>query len=325
MNVVLINEQNQEKIINARLKRAEVYRKILARIFELEDPMNITVSELVDELAETKDSVESSLDIVQGVRNLEGLNVLRQKQDEILLDIARGARLSPEQNQFYQFLFTIINDRKERKRFLEWSERFPLKYTNSFLNLFWNFTENKKKLEITQLKKRIEFLHLEDLFKTIDSHIRHGKSKTESNIPTIYDQEYITKTVDSIASETSSYFHKKLISLATKIAQQKTIFLLPLIWSDSYQETLHNLEAVSILISSGVVTLKDLGQNKKNIYGRYKLTFNDFSENTQNFNLHAATEKASIVFGLTFEEWKNAQQYIKNGEWDKRPPLTYFD
>ncbi|MFX0113868.1 MAG: hypothetical protein ACFFB3_04925 [Candidatus Hodarchaeota archaeon] len=274
-------QEDAATVRTARDQRLRVIKIARDALSESVDPLTVDVGELVEIVASTRALAKDREDVAQGVYALSTLAQVREKQDRLLLEIAKGREELLSREQLIQ-LVNLLADRTAMAKLAQFIAKN---------NLIWSLPRANPRINL----KKIE-AHMEEILPKIDMEAEASP----------LDPELEHRILD-FSKDKSPEFRKRALSLFAQLqkAREKSVPLLKFILARTYQETLLRLECVSFLASSGMIQLGAAGKKEQKEAGKFVIL------KGQTRTQRVEVPPSSIVLGMTWDEWKNLQEIIE--------------
>ena len=119
----------------------------------------------------------------------------------------------------------------------------------------------------------------------------------------------------------SKKFKETLNALYRFLKKSKKLPLLETILTDSFSETFLRIQCIGYLFQNAFVKLVRASESERTRAGRWVLVdsslISDFKEEESN--------SSSIIFGLSYNNWKKLQPYLKKNDFENRPTIPTID
>jgi hypothetical protein len=231
------------------------------------------------------------------------LNQVHSKQEIVLQDLIEQ-KIDVTWNRKFK---NIIDFLKDQSKFDEFKTQIILKglVENKFNRIF------QKKLP-TMLS--IDFINrISDEIKNVLTTLETFKIPEETSFKVEFEEQQL---------EEIESFYDEMLNLLEEIEKEKEIYILKFIMTESYQNTIKRLQAVSYLISLNVLKLEwsseeeilESGKYKASVMGNHTTLFQENStENPEN--------DKSIILGISFNEWQQLKPFLQQDDFKGRPEL----
>ncbi len=280
-----------EKIRRARIKRQEIILKSYDALKGLSDPENLDIGELVEELTDTREYSPEMSDISTGVNAIRVLNLVRERQDEILSERSKGLEIPHWK----------IKNLLENSELLE---NFAFEINRKFQFNAPSGSNPKENFN----------LDLVELGEIINSYFSDVKWDYKPELEIVDDLKPILSRKDpKLAFKVEELFGSFDISKEYKIPE--------FIIAKSYSESLLRLECLSFLISQNRIELIKTSDSKdNNIDNRYIFRVKQTKEDPDTI-----TNNASIIVGLNYKDWNYLKDYYASKREEKRKEVLNLD
>lgn len=280
-----------EEIRRARIKRQEIILKSYDALKGLSDPENLDVGELIEELKDTREYCPEMSDISTGVNAIRILNLVREKQDEILSERSKGLEIP----------------HWKIKKFLENSElleNFALKINREFQFNAPSGSNPKQNFN----------LDLMELGEIINSYFSDVKWDYKPKLEIIEDlKPILSRKNPKLAFKVEELFGSLDISKEYKMPE--------FIIAKSYSESLLRLECLSFLISQNrIELLKKSDAKNYNVDNRHILRVKQTKKEADKI-----TNNASIIVGLNYKDWNYLKDYYASKREETRKEILNLD
>lgn len=285
-----------ETVQQARDQRLRVIKIAREALSDSMDPLAVDIGELIDVVASTRALAKDREDVAQGVYALAALAQVREKQDRLMLEIAKGQDELLSREQLIQ-LVNLLSDR------------------TAMAKLAQLIAKNKLIWSLPRINPRINFERIETQMEDVVA-----KIDLDAEVSPV-DPE-LEQRILALSKEKSPEFQKSALALFIQLqnASKKSVPLLKFILAKTYQETLLRLESVSFLASSGMIQLVPASKKEQKKAGRFMI----LKEKPK--AQRAELPPSSMVLGLTWDEWKNLQEVLADKrELKARKKLSLLD
>ncbi|MHA2371018.1 MAG: hypothetical protein ACXADX_19555 [Candidatus Hodarchaeales archaeon] len=274
-------QDNLDTVQKARDRRLRVIKIARDALSDSVDPLTVDVGELVEIVASTRTLASEREDVAQGVYALSALAQVREKQDRLMLEIAKGhdALLSREQ------LIQLVNLLADRTAMAKLAQLIAKK------NLVWSLPRANPRINLERIERQME-----EVAPKIDLEAESSPIDPE-----------VEQQILDLSKGKSPEFRQRTLTLLSQIQQHKKkgIPLLSFILAKTYQETLLRLECVSFLASSGMIQLAQAGKGEQKEAGKFVILKG--TAKGQRVEI-----PSSMVLGLTWDEWTHLQDVVRD-------------
>ncbi|MFQ5981412.1 MAG: hypothetical protein ACE5OZ_24990 [Candidatus Heimdallarchaeota archaeon] len=273
-------QEDPETVQQARDQRLRVIKIAREALSDSVDPLTVDIGELIDVVASTRALAKDREDVAQGVYALAALAQVREKQDRLMLEIAKGQDELLSREQLIQ-LVNLLSDRTAMAKLAQLIAKS---------NLIWSLPRINPRINLERIEPQME-----DAIAKID---------LEAEVSPM-DPELEQRILD-LSKEKNPEFQKNALALFIQIqnASKKSVPLLKFILAETYQETLLRLESVSFLASSGMIQLVSAGRREQKEAGKFMIL------KGKPKGQRGELPPSSMVLGLTWDEWKNLQEVL---------------
>lgn len=271
------------------------------------DPFEVKIVEEIRTLEQIRKIIGDEDDLKRGLTGYESINDINSKQKEKLEEII-SAKADPRWKSKYKKLVEFVAAPKKIKNF-----------ENNFIIPILN-REDRNLIIAIPLQKTFPKVLPEIFFKENRELINDIFHSLETKIPreeNVFEKRS-EKIIESIPEIQEDFeFYDQILEIFEEIKKNTEIKLLKFILSENYMETLMRLQAVSYLVSNGYLELVPSPKVEIEESGKYKVIV---SKNKKNDNQNHK-KNSTIILGLSYNEWKSLQKYIKKGDLSNRPSL----
>ncbi|MCF2139322.1 MAG: hypothetical protein K9W44_04630 [Candidatus Lokiarchaeota archaeon] len=271
------------------------------------DPFDVNIDEEIQILRKIRNIIGDEDDLKRGITGYESINDINSKQQEKLNNIITeksDPRWQLRNKQLHNFL-------KNKKKFDNFQENFIIPLLN----------QEKDDLKIAIPIHVIYPVILPDNYfqenKEVIRKIYHSleiKRRKDENIievPLSESQEFTENNIEA------NEFYDQIMEIFETLKEEKEIKLLKFILSTNYMETLMRLQAISYLVSNNYIEIIPSSEDEIEESGMYKIIIQPNSKKKSQEDNYSST----IILGITYDEWKALQPFIKKGDLSKRPIL----
>lgn len=273
-------QDNPDGVQQARDRRLRVIKMAREALSDSVDPLTVDVGELVEIVASTRTLASEREDVAQGVYALAALAQVREKQDRLMLEIAKGhdELLSREQ------LIQLVNLLADRTAMAKLTQVIAKK------NLVWSLPRVNPRINLESIERQME-----EVAPKIDLEADSRPIAPE-----------VEQRIFDLSKGKSPEFRKRALTLLSQIQppKKKGIPLLRFILAKTYQETLLRLECVSFLASSGMIQLAHADKGERKEAGKFVI----LKGTAEGQKVEAPP--SSMVLGLTWDEWTHLQEVV---------------
>ncbi|MHA1339686.1 MAG: hypothetical protein ACTSRZ_05955 [Promethearchaeota archaeon] len=302
-----------DNIDNIRKKKEKIFKKILEIIREAEkalrdeiDPFKYNIKENLKKIAEIREESIDEDDILRGLKGYSKIEDVNLKQLDILEKLI-NKKIDIETKKKYKIIIDILND---KTKLLDFNKKFT-----------------RKLIQIRKIYNPIDFeipfilpsnIHLKNMnqLKNIYRNLEEGKVKIikEKDIELEIETDYLDENI-----------YDEIMEILEIIKKEKELKILKFILTDSYAETLKRLQALAYLISHGYLRLAFSSEEEKVESGKYKIIYNNEKGDLIDQQENIVNDSKSIILGITYNEWKSLQPFLKNNNFENRPKINNID
>ena len=227
----------------------------------------------------------------EGVSTLKILFRIRKKQDEVILKILSGDL-----------------------------EYFGADYSEAILK----YLENEDLLR--SIGNRLyRTQKINQTFPNLDLNYAEGVIfNSAKNCSITVEKFFLGEEIDEIEipeGYKSKKFKETLNALYRLLKKNKKLPLLETVLSDSFSETFLRIQCMSYLFQNAFVKLVRARESERARAGRWMLVDSSAISNFKD----EESISSSIIFGLSYNNWKKLQPYLKKNDFDNRPVIPTID
>jgi len=271
------------------------------------DPFDVKIEEEILTLKKIREIVDDEDDLKRGLTGYESINDINSKQQEKLTSI-----ISEKSDPRWQLKNKQITD------FLNNKSRFD-EFKDNFIIPLLNQGKENSKIAIPIKQNYPKILH-ENFFKDNEdllNEIFHSLETELSKVDNIFKIQSSKLKEPAVEIQEENEFYDQIMEIFDNLKQNNEIKLLKFILSTNYMETLMRLQAISYLVSNGFIELKPSSKEEIEESGNYKIVFSKDNKSKIKGNDFNST----VILGISFDEWKSLQPFIKKGSLKNRPHL----